>query len=265
MEINQELLEDFLTASAQGTKESPPLKPASIARLSATLRGFFGFLLAEGIIERDPTDQIQNPKQALKLPKALDIGQVQSLLDVWSTSDPKSLRNRALLEVLYACGARISEALALDLDDLGRDPDSKKSVVILTGKGRKQRLVPLGKYALDAVEAYLVQARPEMVRKGRGSPALFLNQRGGRLTRQSGWNILQESARKAGVENLVSPHVLRHSFATHLLEGGADVRVVQELLGHANVSTTQIYTKVTIQTLRETYLTSHPLAGQNFE
>ena len=169
---------------------------------------------------------------------------------------PLSLRNRALLELLYSTGARISEAVGLDIDDV----DTEARAVLLRGKGGKQRLVPIGRPAVTAVDNYLVRGRPELAVRGRGTPALFLNARGGRLSRQSAWQVLSDAAERAGIETAVSPHTMRHSFATHLLEGGADVRVVQELLGHASVTTTQSYTMVTVHALREVWATAHPRA-----
>jgi integrase/recombinase XerD len=191
------------------------------------------------------------------LPKALPMDQVESLLEAAGFDDTAlALRDRALLEVLYGCGARISEAVGLDVDDI----DLGEGSVRLFGKGSKDRVVPIGSYARAAVDAYLVRARPVLAAAGRGVPALFLNARGGRLSRQSAWTVLQQTADKAGVRGPVSPHTLRHSFATHLLDGGADVRVVQELLGHASVTTTQIYTLVTVDKLREVYAAAHPRA-----
>jgi integrase/recombinase XerD len=169
---------------------------------------------------------------------------------------PRAVRDRALLELLYGSGARISEAVGLDVDELDLD----SGTVRLMGKGRKERVVPLGSYAREAVSAYLVRSRPGLVAAGPGSPALFLNARGGRLSRQSAWTVLRAAADRAGLRKAISPHTLRHSFATHLLDGGADVRVVQELLGHASVTTTQVYTLVTVDKLREVYATSHPRA-----
>jgi integrase/recombinase XerD len=191
------------------------------------------------------------------LPKAISVEDVERLLQGASVGDtPASLRDRALLEVLYGAGARISEAVGLDVDDL----DPREGVVRLFGKGSKERIVPLGSYAADALGAYLVRGRPVFAAKGKGTPAVFLNQRGGRLSRQSAWTVLRAAADRAGLGGHLSPHTLRHSFATHLLDGGADVRVVQELLGHASVTTTQIYTLVTVQRLREVYAQSHPRA-----
>jgi Site-specific recombinase XerD len=197
------------------------------------------------------------PKAPSRLPKAISIDEVERLLSAASAGDtPAALRDRALLEVLYGVGARISEAVSLDVDDMDLDDGS----VRLFGKGGKERVVPLGSYARAAVTAYLVRARPGMALKGKGTPALFLNQRGGRLTRQSAWAVIHVAAGRADLGAKVSPHTLRHSFATHLLDGGADVRVVQELLGHASVTTTQIYTMVTVQRLREVFAEAHPRA-----
>jgi integrase/recombinase XerD len=185
------------------------------------------------------------------------------MLDAPNADGPLGLRDRALLELLYGTGARISEAVSLDVDDVARvlDTDPGEPVALrLLGKGRKQRLVPLGSYARAALGNYLVRSRPTLAAQGRGIPALFLNSRGGRLSRQSAWNLVQTAAGRAGISTDVSPHTLRHSYATHLLDGGADVRVVQELLGHASVTTTQIYTLVTVDHLREVYLAAHPRA-----
>jgi integrase/recombinase XerD len=192
-----------------------------------------------------------------RLPKAIPVGNVEKLLAAASLGDsPAALRDRAMLEVLYGCGARISEAVGLDLDDVDLEQES----VRLLGKGGKERIVPLGHYAREAVTAYTVRARPSLAAKGKGTPALFLNQRGGRLSRQGAWAAIHAAAERAGLGDTVSPHTLRHSFATHMLEGGADIRVVQELLGHASVTTTQIYTMVTVQHLREVYAEAHPRA-----
>lgn len=267
-EITPETLRTFLQAAAAGEDGKNPLAASSIARLMASLRGFHGFMLNERLSSTDPTENLENPRLARPLPKALSITQTRALLEAFSGEDPASLRSRALLETLYASGARVSEVCALDVDDLGvlagsEAEDSEENpitLVTVTGKGNKQRLVPLGEYAVKALEAYLVRARPQLAQKGRGSSALFLNLRGGRLSRQSAWNIIREAAEKAGIKTPVSPHSLRHSFATHMLEGGADVRVVQELLGHVNVTTTQIYTKVTATLLREVYQETHPRA-----
>jgi integrase/recombinase XerD len=203
---------------------------------------------------------VKPPTPSRRLPKSLPVDDVVALLNGAggdSEADgPLTLRNRALLEVLYSTGARISEAVGLDLDDV----DARSRSVLLRGKGGKQRLVPIGRPAVAALDAYLVRGRPELARRGKGTPAIFLNVRGGRLSRQSAWQVLHDAAERAGLSATVSPHTLRHSFATHLLEGGADVRVVQELLGHASVTTTQIYTLVTVNALREVWAGAHPRA-----
>ena len=267
-EITPETLRAFLQAAAAGEDGKNPLAASSIARLMASLRGFHGFAVNERLNSIDPTESLESPRLARPLPKALTIPQTRALLEAFSGEDPASLRSRALLETLYASGARVSEVCALDVDDLGVLAGSKAenpeetpiTLVTVTGKGNKQRLVPLGEYAVKALDAYLVRSRPQLAQKGLGSSALFLNLRGGRLSRQSTWNIIREAAEIAGIQTAVSPHSLRHSFATHMLEGGADVRVVQELLGHVNVTTTQIYTKATATSLREVYQETHPRA-----
>ena len=209
------------------------------------------------MLATDPARDVAPPRTPDRLPKAIALDQVERLLGAVSAGDPPlSLRDGALVEVLYGTGARISEAVGLDVDDL----DVDHALVRLRGKGGKERIVPLGSYAARAVEAWLVQGRPDLVRRGRGTPAVFVGIRGARLSRQSAWAVLRQGAERAGLTGHLSPHTLRHSFATHLLEGGADVRVVQELLGHASVTTTQIYTRVTVQQLREVYAQSHPRA-----
>jgi len=221
------------------------------------VRGFHRFLLREGLTAADPARGVRPPAPAKRLPKAITVEDVEALLVAAGADEtPRAVRDRALLELLYGSGARISEAVGLDVDEL----DLSSGTVRLMGKGSKERIVPLGSYAREAVSAYLVRSRPGLVAAGPGSPALFLNARGGRLSRQSAWTILQTVADRAGVTHDVSPHTLRHSFATHLLDGGADVRTVQELLGHASVTTTQVYTLVTVDSLREVYATSHPRA-----
>jgi integrase/recombinase XerD len=229
------------------------------------VRGLHAFAVAEGLAQSDPATAVRPPPPPRRLPKAISVAEVEKLLAAACTG-PSGLRDRALLELLYGTGARISEAVSLDVDDLdlsgGESPGSLASAVRLNGKGGKQRLVPVGTFARQAVEAYLVRARPALASAARGgqpSPALFLNARGGRLTRQGAWGALRAAAGRAGLAH-VSPHVLRHSFATHLLDGGADVRVVQELLGHASVTTTQVYTLVTVDKLREVYAAAHPRA-----
>lgn len=243
---------------------SSGLSASSAARILAGVRGWHRFLLLEQIAAQDPAANVRPPKLPKRLPKALSIDQIMTLLDAAgpdpsldmdAATDPIKLRNRALIELLYATGGRITELVSLDLDDI-----VEPTTLRLFGKGSKERLVPVGSFAQKALEAYLVRTRPDLVAQGRGSSALFLNQRGSRLSRQSAWQIVSDAADLANLSTEVSPHTLRHSFATHLLEGGADVRVVQELLGHSSVATTQIYTLVTMDALRETYLLSHPRA-----
>jgi integrase/recombinase XerD len=222
------------------------------------VRGLHRFAVREGLATADPAREVRPPAAARRLPKAITLEQVEALLAAARAGRnvPRARRDAALLELLYATGARISEAVGLDVDDV----DVEAGQVRLSGKGGKQRVVPVGRYARDAVQRYLVQGRPPLAQAGRGAPALFLNARGGRLSRQSAWAVLQAAAERAAIGVDVSPHTLRHSFATHLLDGGADVRVVQELLGHASVTTTQVYTLVTVDRLREVYATAHPRA-----
>ena len=227
------------------------------ARTVVAVRGFHRFAVSDGLATLDPAAAVKPPSPGKRLPKALPLSDVEAILEAaGAPGTTLALRDRALLEVLYGTGARISEAVGLDVDDL----DLTDGTVLLRGKGGKERLVPVGSYAREAVEAYLVRGRAELVTTRAVGGALFLNARGGRLSRQSAWAVLGGAADRAGVTRDVSPHTLRHSFATHLLDGGADVRVVQELLGHSSVSTTQIYTLVTADTLRDMYLTAHPRA-----
>ncbi|WP_269204202.1 site-specific tyrosine recombinase XerD [Motilibacter rhizosphaerae] len=247
----------FLAALRRGSATSPPLSAASAARAVVAVRGFHRFALREGAVTDDVARAVRPPTPPKRLPKAIAVEEVTALLDAAvADGGPRGLRDRALLELLYGCGARISEAVGLDVDDLDLD----SGAVRLLGKGSKERIVPVGRFAREAVAAYLVRGRPELAAAGRGSAALFLNARGGRLSRQSAWVVLRAAAERAGISAELSPHTLRHSFATHLLDGGADVRVVQELLGHASVSTTQIYTLVTVDRLREVYASAHPRA-----
>jgi integrase/recombinase XerD len=234
---------------------STELSKSSAARMLSTVRGFHRFLLDERIVDVDVAASVKPPKLGMSLPKAISIDQMATLLATTDGDDHQHIRDKALLELLYATGARISEAVALNVDDV-IDGD----VVRLFGKGGKQRVVPLGSYARRAIDAYLVRVRPEFAQRTRDPAALFLGIRGQRMSRQNAWLIVQRAAERAGFEHDLSPHTFRHSFATHLLAGGADVRVVQELLGHASVSTTQIYTLVTVDALRDVYETSHPRA-----
>lgn len=236
------------------TREQP-LAASSVGRMLSSVRGFHRFLLVEGIVETDPATDTTPPKLGMRLPKALSIEQVTALLEATAGDDVVALRDRALLELLYATGARVSEAVDLNVDDV-IDGD----VVRLFGKGGKQRIVPVGSYARAALDAYLVRARPLFSVRGAATPALFLGVRGQRVSRQNAWLIIRAAAERAKLGVEVSPHTLRHSFATHLLAGGADVRVVQELLGHSSVATTQLYTMVTADTLRDMYTTAHPRA-----
>jgi len=238
-----------------GTREESPLTAASLARMLSTVRGFHRFLLEEGRVEVDAARDLRPPKLPSRLPKAITVDQVAALLAATDGDEVAALRDKALLELMYATGARVSEAVGLNVDDV-----IDVEVVRLTGKGSKQRLVPLGSYAREAVSAYLVRARPVLSARGRSTPALFLGMRGARLSRQNVWLIIRAAAERAKLGIEISPHTLRHSFATHLLAGGADVRVVQELLGHSSVATTQIYTLVTADTLRDVYTSAHPRA-----
>jgi integrase/recombinase XerD len=238
--------------------EEDGLAPASRARIVVAIRRLHDHLLGEGVVTSDPAAALPPPRQAERLPPGLTLSQVEALLRTTQGEEAVQQRAAALLELLYATGARISEAVGLDLDDL----DLTHGTVRLYGKGSKERLVPVGSHARTALEAWLVRSRPALAARARSADragAVFLNQRGGRLSRQSAWTIVRRAAEQAGVEG-VTPHTLRHTFATHLLEGGADIRVVQELLGHASVVTTQIYTRVTVQSLREVYASTHPRA-----
>lgn len=255
---------DFAMALRAGDAGHPPLAAGSVARALIAVRGLHRFAAAEGLVRTDVAHTVKPPTAGRRLPKALPVDQVLQLLesaggDYGSGADgpARGLRDRALLELLYSTGARISEVVGLDVDDV----DTNERVVLLRGKGGRQRMVPIGRPALTTMDAYLVRGRPVLAAKGGAQAgALFRNARGGRLSRQSAWQVLHRAAQRAGIASAVSPHTLRHSFATHLLDGGADVRVVQELLGHASVTTTQIYTLVTVSTLREVWATAHPRA-----
>ena len=237
------------------TRSERPLSASSTARMLSSVRGWHRFMLEESMIEVDVAAEARPPKQSMRLPKAISIEQMASVLAATDGDELQSLRDKALLELLYATGARVSEAVALNVDDLV-DGD----IVRLFGKGGKQRIVPVGSFARAAIDAYLVRARPSFSARGKATPALFLGSRGDRVSRQNAWLIIRAAAEKAQLGLEISPHTFRHSFATHLLAGGADVRVVQELLGHSSVATTQIYTMVTADTLRDMYTTAHPRA-----
>jgi integrase/recombinase XerD len=264
-EITPADVEGFLALLREGDAEHAALAVSSAARAVIAVRGLHAFAMAQGLAATDPAREVSPPSPPRRLPKAISVGEVERLLDAAGpgpddlSADPRLLRDRALLEFLYGTGARISEATGLDIDELqlGADP-----VVRLIGKGGKHRVVPMGSYALRALDAYLVRARPGLAtasHRASACPAVFLNARGGRLTRQGAWSVLHAAATRAGLPE-ASPHTLRHSFATHMLDGGADIRVVQELLGHASVTTTQVYTLITVDRLREVYATSHPRA-----
>jgi integrase/recombinase XerD len=257
--VTESMVSAFLMRLREGDADHQPLSATSAGRTVVAVRGFHKFCVDDGLATHDPAAAVRPPTPARRLPKALPLADVEAILEAAGAAGTSlALRDRALLEVLYGTGARISEAVGLDVDDL----DRVDGTVLLRGKGGKDRLVPVGSFAMAAVDAYLARARPALVAVS-GSEragALFLNARGGRLSRQSAWTVLVRAAERAGVTRDVSPHTLRHSFATHLLEGGADVRVVQELLGHASVTTTQIYTLVTVDNLREVFAAAHPRA-----
>jgi integrase/recombinase XerD len=259
---------EFLACLRTGDDQHPPLADSSAARAVIAVRGMHAFAVKSGLAAADPAAEVAPPAPPRRLPKAIAIAEVERLLEAAGSvedPDPRVLRDRALLEFLYGTGARISEATGLDLDDLRITTPSGQAerdspMVALNGKGGKERFVPVGSYAVRALEAYLVRGRPVLAqRASRAAPAIFLNARGGRLTRQGAWGVLTQAADRCALAG-ISPHTLRHSFATHLLDGGADIRVVQELLGHASVATTQVYTLVTVDKLREVYAAAHPRA-----
>jgi integrase/recombinase XerD len=255
--ISENDIADFAASLRQGTVGHPPLAPSSASRAVVSVRSMHRFASKEGLTRTDASRHVRPIAIPRRLPKALPYADVKAIID--NAGDDESatgLRDRALVEFLYGTGARVSEAVDLDVDDV----DLETMTVVVTGKGNKQRLLPLGEFAANSLDAYLVRGRTPLLLKGKGTPRLFLNSLGRPLSRQSAYGVVQEAAKRAGVTATVSPHTLRHSFATHLLEGGADVRVVQELLGHSSVTTTQIYTMVTIDTLQTVYRTSHPRA-----
>lgn len=272
-QITESVIDQFIVTVRTATAERRALAPSSTARLLASIRGLHSFAVAEGSAPSNPVQDLRPPKAAQRLPKALTIAEVDLLLNAPDLETSQGLRDKALLEFLYSTGARVSEAISLDLDDLDLEnfdavdqagipqPNAYPSARVL-GKGSKERIIPVGSFAAQALRDYLVRVRPQYAAAGKGTPALFLNSLGRRLSRQSAWTIIRTNAHLAELPSaqMISPHTLRHCFATHLLNGGADVRVVQELLGHASVTTTQLYTHVTIDGLREVYLTTHPRA-----
>jgi integrase/recombinase XerD len=233
----------------------PPASPATIHRKSACLRSFYRHLRRDGLLDTDPTASLSTPRRAKKLPQVLTRGEVEKLLAQPHGTEPSALRDRALLEVMYACGLRASEAIGLELMDV----DVEEGVLRARGKGSKERVVPIGQAALKAVRIYLERGRPKLV-KGAPETHLFVNFRGGHLTRQGLYKIVRRHAQTAGLADRMSPHTLRHTFATHLLSGGCDLRSVQEMLGHADVSTTQLYTHLSSERLKDVYFKAHPRA-----
>ena len=257
-EVSPKTINDFHV-----TLREAELSIASINRIDSTLRSFFKHLQLE-YDSTDPTLEIESNKAPRRLPKALAINQIVSMIDAaYREGDPITLRDQAMLELLYSSGARVSELIGINVNDINtvQTPDGEVNTLKLRGKGSKERIVPLGQFATQAIDNYLVRVRPHLVEKNsKGNTALFLNSRGGRISRQAAWQMVLEAAEAAGIKEQVSPHVFRHSYATHLLDGGADIRVVQELLGHASVTTTQIYTLITIDKVRESYSLAHPRA-----
>lgn len=258
LDVSERDIEDFLSHLRNGDGNHPPLSPSSSARSIIAVRGFHKFLARENR-SVDPAAQIHPPTPGRRLPKALSLTEIEGIISgAGSGESAQSLRDRALVELLYATGARVSEVISLDVDQI----KSPLQSIRLLGKGGKERVVPVGSFAAEAVDNYLVRGRPALIagKSDRRERKLFLNLRGTPLSRQSAWEIVRSCAIKGGVTSELSPHSFRHSFATHLLDGGADIRTVQELLGHASVATTQIYTLVTIDRLREAYLLAHPRA-----
>ena len=264
--VDPQQLGRWLQSMRTGADGGSVLSASSAARSLAAVRGLHSFLDAERVSSSgDPARLVPSPALPRRLPHPLAIAQVEALIEAAGRpstgrdATARALRDRALLEVLYGLGARISEATGLDVDDI----DAQERAAVLRGKGDKHRVVPVGRFALEALEAYLTRGRPVLAARGTGTPAIFLGSRGTRLTRQAAWQVVQRAADAAELSDLpepISPHTLRHSYATHLLHGGADVRAVQELLGHASVTTTQLYTQVTVDSLRETHAGAHPRA-----
>ena len=249
-------LAGFLDELAAGAEDRPPVSPATLQRKVACLRSFYRHLRREGILDHDPTADLRAPRKSQKLPQVLSRSEVARLLAAPRGTEPAMLRDRALLEVMYACGLRASEATGLEAGDV----DLRHGVLRARGKGSKERLVPVGREAVNAVRTYVERGRPALVGAGEQGK-LFVNQRGGELTRQGLYKIVQRHARAAGLEGKMSPHTLRHTFATHLLAGGCDLRAVQEMLGHADIATTQIYTHLSAERLKDVYFRAHPRAA----
>jgi integrase/recombinase XerD len=245
----------FLAELADGGKDRPPVAAATLQRKAACLRSFYRHLRREGLIDTDPTADLRGPPKTKRLPKVLSREQVAKLLAQPQGTEPLALRDRALLEVMYACGLRVSEAIGLDLGDV----DLEEGMLRARGKGSKERVVPVGREAVAALNAYTTRARPRLVGL-RVESRLFLNHRGAALTRQGLYKIIQNYARSGGLAELMTPHTLRHTFATHLLAGGCDLRSLQEMLGHADLATTQIYTHLSSERLKEAYFDAHPRA-----
>ncbi|HEY1775873.1 MAG TPA: site-specific tyrosine recombinase XerD [Solirubrobacteraceae bacterium] len=248
-------LAGFLTALARGTPERPPVAAATLQRKAACLRSFYRHLRREGTIEHDPTAELRGPRKTQKLPEVLSRDEVNRLLGAPQGNSATALRDRALLEVLYACGLRASEAIGLALEDV----DLQEEFLRARGKGSKERLVPIGRQAIAALGTYLTRARPVLVGLG-NERHVFVNRRGGSLSRQGLYKIVQGHAATVGLRERMSPHTLRHTFATHLLAGGCDLRTLQEMLGHADISTTQLYTHLSTERLRDVYFGAHPRA-----
>jgi integrase/recombinase XerD len=248
-------LAGFLDALAAGGDERPAARPATLQRKAACLRSFYRHLRREQVIEHDPTADLRAPRKSQRLPKVLTRGQVDQLLTAPRGTEPAALRDRALLELMYACGLRASEAIGLDVGDV----DLEIAVLRARGKGSKERLVPIGREAITAVRLYLQRGRSAMV-GDRDERKLFVNRRGTGLTRQGLYKIVQRHARAVGLDDKMSPHTLRHTFATHLLAGGCDLRSVQEMLGHADIATTQVYTHLSAERLKDVYFKAHPRA-----
>ena len=258
-----EEIDSEVIAAFQIELKKTGLSPNSINRMDSTLRSYFKYLNTEFHV-LNPTTDMQGSRVARRLPKALSVQTIMSIINAaYRESDPISLRDQCMIELLYSSGARVSELIGINLNDLSvvSTDDGEITTLKLRGKGSKERIVPLGKFATKAIDDYLVRLRPTLSAKNsKTNAALFLNAQGGRISRQSAWNIVITATKDAGVTERVSPHVFRHSYATHLLDGGADIRVVQELLGHASVTTTQIYTLITIDKVRESYAMAHPRA-----